>query len=59
MSKGLTYLQQIALEIQEEEDKRILDVLLNKCKYANHTAHGKPLWECSEPECITEYIHSS
>ena len=60
MSNPRSFYQQAVLDIQAEEDKRIMDMLIGPtCKHGNHESYGKPIRECIEPECMAEYIHSS
>ena len=51
-----------AAQIQSAEDERIFDMMesmAKTCQVKSHAAHGRPLEECDEIECITRHVHES
>jgi len=51
-----------AAEIMAQEDQAIFDALdaaARTCRTEGHPGFGKPMAECTHPDCVVEHIHES
>ncbi len=49
-----------AAEIMAAEDQMVfdaLDAVAQTCRTEGHPGHGKPIAECTHPDCVVQHIH--